>query len=343
MTYPPQPPQDPWAGQPPVDPTYPQYGGYSGQPADPAAGYGQPPGDMPQQYPQQGYPDQPTGAPDPYAQPMSALPMSGQPMSGQPMSGQPWQPHQAAPAKSGPPVWAFVIGAVALVALVGVGVLVFVALGDDGSDEPERAGQSQEPSEEPSESESEDTGDGGDSLPDGFAVTNSATGLTYTEMGDPWEPAESRSVAGFNSADGQFLQTEFGAISWGAMVAIGELDVELLGYEGPDDLEATAEVLGDVIEAGHFNNADGEPLDGLARTDGPEFDEIDVDGRSGVRMANYLSWDDSDVEDTGEVVVVAAIDLGDGRAAGVFVGLPDSTPDEPYEMVDEALDAMYFE
>ncbi|MGH8791403.1 MAG: hypothetical protein ACRDXX_01985 [Stackebrandtia sp.] len=351
MTYPPQQPQDPWSGQQPGDP-YQQQSGYpdqpSGYPDQPAGypdapgqgygqGYGQPPPDPTHQYPY-GQP----GEGDPYApmnvQPMSSQPMSGQPMSGQPVTGQPWPgvavPQQAA-GSSGPPVWVFIVGAVALVALIGAGV--FLAFELAGDDDPKDETATEEQSDEPSDdSSSEDTTDG-----EGYAVTDSATGLSYTELADPWEPAGDKEVAAFLSAQGQFLPTA--SDTWGAFVSVGEVDADLIGYDGTDSLKDSVKELAKEIEAGHYTDGEGKPLEGFERDVDPEYGDIDVDGNAGMGMGYHVTWDDDAVEDTGEYIVIGIVDIGeDGRAAGFYVGMPDGTPEDEVDAVEAAMDGAYF-
>ncbi|GAA4900931.1 hypothetical protein LX16_0500 [Stackebrandtia albiflava] len=331
MTYPPPPPGGPTgpAGdpyqQPPVDAT-----GWQPPPGAPMSGVpssGQP--FHTQQYPQQPAPG------DPYASPQ--YDQFGQPVSGAP--GQPWPGAPVPPpARSGSKGWLWgALAGVVVIALVVAGVLIFTS---DDETQP-LADPTGTPSAEPSEDDSQTGTDPADLLVD------PDTGLGYAKMGEPWaDPGAQFALAGFRSTTGEMLtvidQPDYG---WVAIFIVGELNVNEVGFTGPDTLESSVTELAAITDATNYSAPPDwtEPLDGFARDAEPVVEEIEIGGFQGVVSTYHLSWDDDRLpEETGETVILGVIDLGDGRAAGFSISLPDSVPQEQVDQVEAALESLQF-
>lgn len=339
MTYPPQQPQGDWGGQQPYDPSQQGYGqqqpmgfdqqlpNYNVQPA--ADPYGQQPdpyGQQPDPYsapPADPYaPQQPAYDPTQYsAPPVSVAPASGQPYPGQSYPGAPMM--QAPAPSSGPPVWIFIVGGVVVLALIGV--VVFFAInagGDDPDDKPTDSAQSssQQPSDDPTSG-----------APDGDMIVDTNTGLGYKAMAgwDTMDTSSSVPVPGFTSFQGQSYEV---ASEWIALLGIGEVDAAAVGYKDSGDLKDAVKALAKEYDKSNF----GEDPKGLERDQKAEYDDSDLAGKKAITMAYHLTWDEGENPDTGEQIVFALIDVGDGKVAGFVGSLPDSTPST---QVDEAVAA----
>lgn len=330
MTYPPQQPQGDWGGQQPYDPSQQGYGqqqplgfdqqfpSYDVQPAaDPYAQQQPDPYSAPPANPYA--PQQPAYDPTQY----SAPPVSVAPASGQPYPGGPMMPPPA--PSSGPPVWIFAVGGVVLLALIGVGVFFAInAAGGDGpNDDPTDAAQSssQPPSDNPTSGAT-----------DGNLIVDTNTGLGFEAMGG-WEnmdTSQGAPVPGFTSFQGQQYEV---ASQWVAMLGVGEVDPSAVGYKDSGDLKDAVKSLSKQYDENNF----GDDPKGLDRDKKAEYDDSDLAGKKAITMAYHLTWDEGENPDTGEQIVFALIDVGDGKVAGFLGSMPDSTPSS---QVDEAVKAV---
>lgn len=310
--------------------------------------------------PQSGYPDQGWGQqPDPYgyntgapnsgygqnSSPPAYDPYSAPPMSGVPDSGPPWQQQQymqptpqppaapPPPPQSKTPVWLFVVaGVIVLLAVVASGFFVW-NLTADSPEEPV-AGQSESKDPKPTET-TETTADS----PGSGYITDSSTGLTYEKLGSPWEESSTlRLVAGTGSTYGEQYVVEDG---WIAQFAIGEIDGAQLDYESLDSMEDSLATLADMVDEQNYSY-DGEPVDGLERSDDPEFNKVAVGGWDGMVVGYHLQWDDSSLSESTEYVFLGILDDGSGKLAGFQVALPGSVYDDLENPVKDALDSFQF-
>ena len=299
--------------------------------------------------PQSGYPDQGWGQqPDPYGYNTGA-PNSGYgqssspPMGGVPESGPPWQQQQymqptpqppaapPPPPQSKTPVWLFVVAGVVLLSVVAAAGFFLFNLSGGTGDQPQAS-----PSSESSDPDSSVSNTASDS-PD--FITDTSTGLTYQALGRPWQPTDGlQLVAGAGPTYGEQYKVED---QWIAQFAIGEIDGEQLGYESLDSIEDSLITLADKVDKSNYHY-DGEPLDGMKRAEEPEFTELQIAGWEGMSAVYLLEWDDSDLEETGEVVFLGLLDDGAGTLAGFQVSIPVSVYYEVEEPVKDALNSLKF-
>jgi hypothetical protein len=340
MSYPPQQPPGDWGGQQPAGQPYergqqPDYGApleYGQQPG----GYPDDPSWTPQSDPQHSYQPPTSGA---AYQPQQYPPMSAGPMSGPPMAGQPWPPQQPPPARSGPPVWLFAVLGVVVVLALGAGA--FFVFGPDGGDDPG------DDSGRDSPSASSSAGSDDPTATDDSLITDTTTGLSYTPIGDPWTALqEPGSAAGFISVVGETLQVEdFGNNRhWIATFYVGETDADTVGFTDADSIESALEAQCELVDSVNYNKPPDfdKPLDGLERDSDPEFDDVTVGEYSGKVLSYHLAWKDDSIKETGETVAVGMLDLGDGKAAGFLISLPDSIIDDNESVLTDAIESMKF-
>lgn len=275
--------------------------------------------------------------------PASGVPGQYDPYSAPPVTGIPDQQWPAVPpavaVKSGPPTWLYIVGALVLVVVLGAGgYLVFNNNSGSASDE-KTSDSADSKSDAPKDDSSKSPG-----TDDTGLTTDMGTGLSYTTLGEPWQTTDFPAMVGGTNSGiaGQQFETEPG---WAATFLVGELDAELLGYDGPDTLKDTVKTLADGIDAVNYSSPSSEgtkPLKGLKRDTDPEFQDIEIDGKTGIVMAYHLKWDTDELKDQGEYVLVAVIDMGEGKAAGVQVSLPESVFDAQSDAVSAALDSLSF-
>ncbi|MGH8876648.1 MAG: hypothetical protein ACRD0P_04785 [Stackebrandtia sp.] len=327
MTYPPQQPQGDWGGQQPYDPSQQGYGqpnpaqqGYNQQPPayDP---YAQPPVD-PYQQPQQ-YSAPPVDPMQQYsAPPVSVTPASGQPWPG---AGGPMLP--PAPPKSGPPAWIFIVGGLTLLALIGVGVFFAVNAGGDDNPSDDKSDSAADKSDEPSDDPTSES-----APPGGDLIQDPGTGLAFEPI-DEWQTLDTSQgvpVKNFLSMGAQQYEV---ATDWVAMVGVGEVDTAAVDYKDSGDLKDAIKTVAKDYDSNNF----GEDPKGFDRDQKAEYSEESIAGKDAMTMVYHLTWDEGENPDTGEQVVMALIDAGDGKVAGFIGSLPDSTPKD---QVDAAVDSV---
>lgn len=333
MTYPPQQPPGNWGGQQPYDPAqqqgYDQQSPFGQQPQsydlEPAANpYSSPPADPYSAPPADPYaPQQPAYDPTQYsAPPVSAAPASPGPYPGAPMVATP-------PPKNGPPAWIFIIGGVVVLALIGVVVLFVVnaTSGDDDKPDNDTAQSSDAPSDDPTS----------DAPPPDDLVKDENTGLGFKAVSS-WitlDPSRGSPVPGFTTFAGQQYEV---SSKWVAMMGVGEIDTSAAGYQDSGDLKDTVKLIAEAYD----NNNFGEDPKGLKRDKEPEYSDDQLAGKEAITMAYHLTWDAGENPDTGEQIVLAVIDLGDGRAAGFLGSIPDSTPSSEVDAAVEAVKTLAF-
>ncbi|HIV57018.1 MAG TPA: hypothetical protein H9902_03585 [Candidatus Stackebrandtia faecavium] len=236
---PPQPPPDQWQPQP--GPGQPEQPGY-GPPASGPPGYGPPdqpgygPPDQPGYGPPAsgppGYPTQPYSAPPPYGPPSGPPDMygaAGPPPGGPEIPGMPGGPQP--PKKSRAPLVTMLV--LGVVFVLGVGVSLFLILGDDttetttsGKTSPVEESQSPSPSESTSEPDPTPTDDpGGDST-----FTGTLDEADYNDwnfkIGDVSLSAEK--VDGWNYDDCTEIEKD------GALTDLGCKEAIEIAYEAED-------------------------------------------------------------------------------------------------------------
>ncbi len=339
VSYPPQPPgpgwppQQPTPGQPPEQSPFaaadphgpgPQSSGYEqyslepqsdpgqqnwGQPTQP---YGQPYG---QSYGQPGpeFQQSPMSGP-----PASGAPMSGAPMSGAPMSGPP--PYQPG-GRFGPPpkkrsALPFLLGGVALLIVVAVvvGVVVFVNRStDDGNHRASTSG-SPSPSGSPSASASPSAPAAAGDGVQGDHIVDTATGWFFKKRDGDWKDTVNPAASELLNPVGQTVSLS-GGLS--ACIEIGQLRSDF-HYTGPSDLEDVKSALATSILKNYYGH--GAKVDPKQKHTDQKLTQY---GRKAWLWAFHVNYTSSAGSATGEYVVIAVLDAGNGKAAAFWGSVPN--------------------
>jgi hypothetical protein len=261
------------------------------------------------------------------APPMSGIPASGQPYPGPPMPMR--------PAKSGPPAWAFIVGGVVLVLVLGiVGAIVLInnGKGDDSADDDSSSSSSESTSE---------SGNDDSASPSGDLITDPTTGLGFKRI-STWADASDLLYAtpDLVASNGQTLSTE---TNWQAMFAVGEVDLSKVDYKSTDDLKSVVKKIAKDVDKTDYNKTSGatDPLDGLKRDGKAKYTDLSISGTKGIMATYTLKWDKSNgLKATGEHLGVGVIDIGGGKLAGFVVSNPSNTPDSEVKNTSDALDSL---
>ncbi len=320
VSYPPQPPGPGWPppqptpGQPPEqspfsDPNGPgqQSSGYEQYTLEPRSGTGQ------QNW---GQPVQPYGQP---GQEFQQTPMSGPPASGAPMSGPP--PYQPGNRFAAPPkkrsALPFLLGGVALLVVVAVvvGVVVFVSRSNNDDNHRASSPTSSSPgtSRSPSASSAPSAATSGDGI-QGDRIVDTATGWFFKKRGGSWENTVNPAATELRNPVGQSTSVG-GGLS--ACLEIGQLN-SAFHYSGPGDLKDVKSALATSILRNYYGH--GAKVDPKQKHTDQQLTQY---GRKAWLWAFHVNYTSSAGKATGEYVVIAVLDAGNGKAAGFWGSVPN--------------------
>jgi hypothetical protein len=248
-------------------------------------------------------------------------------MTGPPVSGQPAYPGDGGygspppgggfvPPKKRSPL-PFVLGGVGLlvVVVIVIAVVVFATKSKSGSHGATGRSPSAAASKSPSPTSSTPAGDG----VQGDKIVDKATGWYFKKAGSPWQNTVHPAAAEIENPVGQTVM--LGSHS-SAVIEVGELNSQF-GYTGPDDLEKVKSAVATSILKNYYG-PDGAKVDPSQR----HIDErLTQYSRKSWLWAFEVTYTSSAGKQTGEYVVIAVMDAGNGKAAAIWGSVPDGHDD----------------
>jgi len=213
--------------------------------------------------------------------------------------------------------WLLALGALALVAVVGVTALV----GTSGDDDPPVAG---DPAPSP-----------GASPPSGFPpgtvrIVDANAGISYPHLGTGWFEYDLSGKPETVGVAGQYFVTQDDPPSGGVYLAectSGPV-ADGFGWTGPDSLRSTALALAASERANYYP----VPNEQRVLRDEPRT----VDGHQAHLYEFQLSWDVPGYDATGERAAVLLVDVGRPVPALLFLSIPN-THAELYGVIDRVV------
>jgi len=168
------------------------------------------------------------------------------------------------------------------------------------------------------------------------------TRCAWPRLGAPWQDyptAEEWQRLELHNTVGQMIAIDD---EWIAPFVGGQLNEDVVGYQGPDKLRQTADAVQEYGIKTYYNDDDGSDMDGL-KTGKGVYRPYDFDGRKGLIAEYRVTWKKSVAGDKGEVQIVAVIDIDGDRAMILLLALPDSQSDQYLPVMDAILGARFLE
>ena len=196
-------------------------------------------------------------------------------------------------------------------------LLVAIAMGDDGPDDPPVAGSTSQPTS---------------TFPPGTVrVFDEAAGISYPFLGDGWFEWDRGPQFETTETAGQYFITQEdlpdGFDVFIAQCTSGPLAPDY-GYAGAGSLQSTVTAVADSVRVLHYPG----PNERAVRRD----EARTVDGAPAHLIEFQLSWDVEGYEATGERAALLLVDVGRAQPALLYLSIPN-THAELYGVIDQVL------
>jgi len=231
-----------------------------------------------------------------------------------------FQPEPETPAAGPRAGWVIAISLLALVVVVGAGLLV----GRSGSDEPPVAAPTAAPGSPPA----------GPTFPPGTVrIIDETAGISYPYLGNGWYEWDLGDQYETQQIAGQYFTTQ--EVTPEATIFIAQCTsgplVETYGWAGPETLQATTTTIADSVRANYYPRPnERRVMRDEART---------VDGHAAHLVEFQLSWQVPGYDATGERAALLLVDVGRPAPALLYISIPN-THAELYGVIDQVLGAV---